>query len=225
MGMKKPLRFWIAVGIWLSIFTLSDGFSATEIIHAVALGQNGLVRVKVHRLTVDPTSENPVVVLVDSTEERALLIWIDFFEARAISMEMQGIKSPRPLTHDLLENVIRKAQNTVHRIVITHIRENTYYAKIVMELDNAITEIDARPSDSIVMALKFDVPIFVSETLFTEKAVSLGVQNDIEKKYGLTLQELSPALAEYFSFGTTNGVFVSQVRKGSHAQRDRVPAL
>jgi S1-C subfamily serine protease len=91
-----------------------------------------------------------------------------------------------------------------------------------MEIENAIAEIDARPSDSIVMALKFDVPIFVSETLFKDKAVSLGRQNDIEKKYGLTLQELSPALAEYFSFGSINGVFVSHVRKGSRAERDGI---
>ena len=218
----KSLRYLTAVSIWLSIFTWHSGITTAEVIPVVVLDQKELIEVKIYRITVDPKSENPVVILADSSEEQALIIWIGFFEARALSMEMQGINPPRPLTHDLLENLIHKTKSKVHHIVITHIKENTYYAKIVMEIGSTIVEMDARPSDSIVMALKFKAPIFVSKDLFKEMAIPLGGQEEIEKQYGLTIQDLTPSLVQVFSFPETHGVLVSDVRKGSDAEKDGI---
>ena len=218
----KSLHYLAIVSIWLPMLTVFADNTGAVVVRPVDSEKKELLEVNVHRLTVDPKSNNPVVILADGSEERALLIWIGFFEARAISMEMQGVKPHRPLTHDLLGTVIQKAKSKVRHIVITHMRENTYFAKIVMEIESAVVEIDARPSDSIVMALKFKVPIFVSKNLFNDMAIALQTVKDIEKKYGLSLQELNPALAEYFSFGSTDGVLVSSVRKDSRAEKDGI---
>ena len=188
----------------------------------LALEQNELLQVKVHLLSVDPANSQPMVFLADSLEERALPIQIGLFEANAIYSEIQGIKHRRPLTHDLLERIIRKANGKIHRIIITHLKEGIYYATIVMERGSSLVEIDARPSDSIVMALKFKAPIFVSKTLFKNMAIPLGEQKEIEEQYGLTLQDLTPSLAQCFSFRSTHGALVSGVRKGSCAEKDGI---
>jgi S1-C subfamily serine protease len=110
----------------------------------------------------------------------------------------------------------------VRHIVISHVKENIYYATIVMEKEGSIIEIDARPSDSIALALKFKAPIFVTKTLFENMAISLEEQNDLMEQYGLTLQNLTPALAQYFSLGSTAGVLVAKVREGSSAEKDGI---
>lgn len=188
------------------------------------LEQKDIMRVNVYRLVLDPQSSQPVVVLADVPQERALLIWIDYFEGQAIHSELEGIEHPRPLTHDLLERIIQKTNGRIHHIVITELRQNVFYAILVMERDGSLVEIDARPSDSIVMALKFKAPIYVAKSLFDEMAVSLGEHNEPEEEYGLSLQDLTPSLAEYFSYGADRGVLVSAVRKGSRAAADGMQA-
>jgi bifunctional DNase/RNase len=216
LSLLATIGLWLVASIWLCGETMADGFTP------VALEQKELLEVKVHQLLKDPTSKQPVVFLVDSLEERALLIWISFFEADAIHSEMQGIKHRRPLTHDLLERIIQKVNGKIHRIVITHIEEGIFYATIVLEKGDTFLEIDARPSDSIVMALKFKAPIFVSKDLFKEMAIPLDGQEEIEKQYGLTIQDLTPSLVQVFSFPETHGVLVSDVRKGSDAEKDGI---
>jgi hypothetical protein len=88
----------------------------------------------------------------------------------------------------------------VRRIVITHVKENIYYAVIVMETEGTLIEIDARPSDSIVLALKFNAPIFVAKSLFNEMSIAIEEKKEAIKRYGLTLQDLTPGLVQYFSF-------------------------
>jgi len=188
----------------------------------VALEQNELIQVKVQQVFLEPGRNTPVVILADSIEERGLLIWIGFLEANAISSEMQGISHRRPLTHDLLEKIILKANLKIQRVVITHIEEGIYYARILIEVGESIMEIDARPSDSIIMALKFKVPIFVSASLFSEQSIPLVGREQIEKDYGLTFQELTSSLAQAFSFGSRPGILVSDVRKGSRAEKDGI---
>ena len=182
--------------------------------------ESKLLPVKVYRLILDPVSQHPVVILADSLEERALPIWIDTFEANAIHSEMEGIKHRRPLTHDLLERIIQKADAKIHQIVITQLKENIYYATIRMEVAGTFSEIDARPSDSIVVALKFNAPMFVSRDLFKDKAMPLGEEKEIEEHYGVTLQNLTPSLSQAFSFESTKGTLVSDVRRGSRAEMD-----
>jgi hypothetical protein len=220
MQIVRIIRFLVMVGFCLATWFWNCGEVRSESSATVAVEQEELLHVTVHRLIIDPTSQQPVVILADSFEERALLIWIDFFEANAMHWAMQGVKHRRPQTHDLLERIIEKLNGTIRRIVIPRIEENIYYATILVETGDSLVEIDARPSDSIVLALKFNAPIYVSKTLFKEMAVPLGEPKGIEEVYGLTLQDLNPSLAKAFSFGSTRGVLVSDVRPGSSAEKD-----
>ena len=181
-----------------------------------------LMKVKFHNLTVDPQSNQPVVLLADPDEERALIIWIGFFEARAMHSEIKGDVPLRPLTHDLLKQIILKSNGTIHHIVITQLKENIFYANIVIKQGNDFVEIDARPSDSIVMALKFKAPMYVSKELFDKMAVSIKEQTEIEDEYGLTLQDMTPSLAKYLSYESEQGVLVSSIQKGSRAEKDGI---
>ncbi len=179
-----------------------------------------LLQVKVLRLVIDPGTGQPVVFLADPREERVLPIWIGPFEANAIQAVLQGSKSFRPLTHDLLEAVIRKSNGKVQRIIITHSQDGIYYATMVIEKQGSTLRMDARPSDSIVMALKFKAPIYVSNNLFREMSLPLGEGQEIEEHYGLSIQELTPLLSESFSYGSQKGILVSDVRPGSLAEKD-----
>ncbi len=215
-------RFSMIIGLWLlsSVFFINT--STTEGATSESLDSDNLIKVKFHNLTIDPQSKQPVVLLADPNEERALLIWIGFFEARAMHSEMQGIEPFRPLTHDLLKRIIQKSDGTIHHIVITHLKENVYYANIVIERNGSFFEIDARPSDSIVMALKFKAPIYVAKDLFEKMSISIKEQAEIEDEYGITLQDLTPSLAKYLAYESDRGVLVSNLRKGSRAEKDGI---
>jgi uncharacterized protein len=222
MKHTKNMRCLAALGLFMAVFTWTSGQTAQAVNPSAGPEQRELLEVKVHRLIVDPTSQQPVVILADSSEERALLIWISSFEASAIYRELQDVKPVRPQTHDLLESIIQKVSGKVHHIVIPRVEGNIYYATIVLQKADVFVEIDARPSDSIVMALKFKAPIFVSNSLFAEMAIPLAEQQGIEEVYGLSLQNLTPELAKAFSFKSTGGVLVSDVRNGSRAEQDGV---
>ena len=179
-----------------------------------------LVQVKVHNMILDPRNNRPVVSLADLDETRAMLIWIGENEARAIYGEMEGAENLRPMTHDLFESVIQKLDGSIQRIIITHTKDNVYYATLEVRRKKRLIKMDARPSDSIVMALKFDAPIFVSKDLFDEASLALGEQKAVEEKYGLTIQNLTPELAEYWAFESSEGVLVAGVRRESRAEKD-----
>ncbi len=202
--------------LWLSGDAVAEEFKPTGV------KQKELLQVKVYQLIVDPTNQQPVVFLADPLEELALPIWIGPFEANAILSEIKGLEHKRPLTHDLLGEIIRESQGNISRIIITHLKQGVYYAKIQMKRGSSTIEIDARPSDSIVMALKFKAPIYVSEKLFRNMAVSLKAQKDVKDQYGLTIQDLTPSLIDFFSYRTTHGVLISDVRKGSQAEKDGI---
>ncbi|MGQ9694400.1 MAG: bifunctional nuclease domain-containing protein [Thermodesulfobacteriota bacterium] len=182
--------------------------------------EGDIQELKVFQLIVDPASQQPVVLLTDLNQERALLIWIGPFEANAIQSELQGIKHHRPLTHDLLEMVIQKIGGRVERIIITHSKDGIYFAKLIMQKNNVPLEFDARPSDSIVLALKFKAPIFVSRQLFQEMAIPLKETKGVEEIYGLSIQDLTPELAQSFSFSSTKGALIAEVQTGSKAEKD-----
>jgi len=218
----RRIRFLVTVGLLLSVLISLCGDTVANEFIPVSLEKEQLLQVKVHQVFLEPERNVPVVILADPLEERGLLIWIGFLEANAISSEMQSISHRRPLTHDLLEKIILKANLRIQRVVITHIKEGIYYATILIEGGESLMEIDARPSDSIIMALKFRAPIYVSENLFRERSIPLAEPKEMEKDYGLTFQELTPSLAQVFSFGSKNGILVSDVRKGSRAEKDGI---
>ncbi|MEW6334981.1 MAG: bifunctional nuclease domain-containing protein [Thermodesulfobacteriota bacterium] len=179
-----------------------------------------LVELKVDRLVVDPASMQPVVLLLDPSGQRVMPIWIGPNEALAIQTELDGTVPPRPMTHDLLARVIGRLDATLRRVVITHEKEGIYHAVIVLEQDRKLFEMDARPSDSIAVALRCKAPIFISRSLFGEKAVLVPERQNIEQSYGLTVQELTTALAASFSYPKGAGVLIADVKEGSRAGRD-----
>jgi bifunctional DNase/RNase len=216
----KTRQIWMTAGLWLMVSIWLSGESMGERVALTVREEKDLLQVKIHKLIVDPTTLQPVVFLADSLEERALPIWIGPCEANAINLEIQGANPPRPLTHDLMVRMMEKVNAKVQRIIITHSKEGTYYATLVMDRGGSLEEIDARPSDSIVIALKFKAPIFISKSLFTAMAVSLDEQKGVEERYGVTIQELTPLLAQSFSYKSTRGALVSDVREGSLAEKD-----
>lgn len=124
-----------------------------------------LVEVSVESLGLDRTTKSPVVVLRESGGDRALPIWIGPGEASAIHMHMADISVGRPLTHDLLVSVIRDMGGTLSRVVITRVQKNTYFAELHVRIDGRAVTVDARPSDSIAIALRTGSPIFADESL------------------------------------------------------------
>lgn len=130
---------------------------------------NEMLPAKIHGLAVDPESKSPVVILSTEDSTRVLPIWIGHFEAWAIAMELQQLKSKRPLTHDLMSIIITELEARVLRVEVTELREQTFYARICVETKDGVHNIDARPSDSIALALKTKAPIFVNASLFNIK--------------------------------------------------------
>ncbi len=128
-----------------------------------------MIEAKVNGLALDMTTNSPVVILSTSDSDRLLPIWIGHYEALAIAMELSGVTSRRPLTHDLLKSVIATLGGKVQKVEVTELKEQTFYAKIYVEMDGSILKIDARPSDSIALALKTKVPLYVAEELFQLK--------------------------------------------------------
>jgi len=208
------------IGIWLMTLSCFQAGTAAKVSAAVAPDSEPLIQVNVYRLVVDPASQQPVVTLVDSDEKRAFPIWIGLSEARALHLVLEGMEPFRPLTHDLLGRIIKKVDGKIHRVVITHVKDNVFYATLVLEKDDSLIEIDARPSDSIVMALKFNAPIYVTRSLFEKMSIPMETSHEVEEKYGLNLQEVTPELAKYLSLKSSRGVMVSAVRPGSRAEKD-----
>jgi hypothetical protein len=116
-------------------------------------------------LMVDPITNMPIVILRDKEGGRVLPIWVGIFEANAIALQIENITTPRPMTHDLLRNVIHDLGASVQKIVICDLQENTFYALLYLTVHGEIVAIDARPSDAIALALRTRAPIFVEESV------------------------------------------------------------
>lgn len=123
-----------------------------------------LVEVKIGALIMDPNTNTPIVVLKGVDSETVLPIWVGAFEANAIALEIEKVVPQRPMTHDLLRNVILECRLSASSVVITELLDNTFYAKIELtDMNNGRVSFDARPSDAIALALRLDCPIFVNK--------------------------------------------------------------
>jgi bifunctional DNase/RNase len=151
------------------------------------------IEMKIKGLVVDPISKMPIVVLEDTNKERMLPIWIGVFEANAIALKIENISTPRPMTHDLLKNFLKKLQISVEKIVVNDVRDNTFYALIHCLYNNNRLIIDSRPSDAIALALRTDAPIYVDEEV-VNKAHSLRFDESLEdsEKLKKWLESLKP---------------------------------
>ena len=119
------------------------------------------IEMKIRGLMVDPSTNMPIVLLKDPQSEALLPIWVGLYEANAIALEVEKSQTPRPLTHDLLKNLIHGLNAHVQRVVVTELRDDTFYAVIWMEQNGEVVALDSRPSDAL--ALRTDCPIFVDE--------------------------------------------------------------
>jgi bifunctional DNase/RNase len=131
-----------------------------------------MIRMRVAHLGLDRTSNTPVVILREEEGERTLPIWIGAPEANAIALELQGVKPERPLTHDLMKHLITGLGGELRRVLIAGLRENTYLAQLLIYRGGEVFEVDARPSDSIALALRMNAPIFSNEDLLDRSAKS-----------------------------------------------------
>ena len=130
-----------------------------------------MIEVKVDSIRVSLMSHNRVVVLKEMDEERYLPIWIGPYEADAITLALQGVRVARPLTHDLLKSLVSALGAQVSHVVVHDLRNDTFLAYIILDIDGQRTEIDSRPSDAIALAVRVDAPIFVSEVVMDQAAI------------------------------------------------------
>jgi bifunctional DNase/RNase len=149
-----------------------------------------LIAVRVDRVTLDTTSNRFVVILKDDIHNRWLPIVVGSTEAQAIALQLERITPPRPLTHDLMKNLLESIEVRVSRVVVNDLRENTYYALIGLKMNGSHLEIDARPSDAIALALRTAAPIFVSEEVMKRASVSEKDTEEAEEQPVPTLDKL-----------------------------------
>ena len=153
-----------------------------------------MIQMEIGGLGFDPRNLSPLVLLKDPDEMNFLPIWIGIFEAAAIAMELQGIKPPRPMTHDLLRAVLDQYGSKVERVVITDVREGTFFAQIEMVgKDGAKANIDSRPSDAIALAVRVGAPIFVAEQVMVQaKLVNAEKDQEETKKFKEFIENVRP---------------------------------
>lgn len=133
------------------------------------------VEMRIRGLMMDPMTNMPIVVLKDVGSDTVLPIWVGVYEANAIAMEIEKVTTPRPMTHDLIKNLLIGLDTRVHKIVVNELRDDTFFAVIWMERDGKIISIDSRPSDALAVALRVDCPIYVDEeVLKSSKKASTG---------------------------------------------------
>ncbi|HUP66315.1 MAG TPA: bifunctional nuclease family protein [Thermoanaerobaculia bacterium] len=152
---------------------------------------SSLVAMTIKGLMLDPVSNSPIVVLKDDEEKVFLPIWVGVFEANAIALQLENIGTPRPMTHDLLRNVIEKIEGKVDRIVISELRDSTFFARIDVSMGGRSVEIDARPSDAIALALRTEAPIFVAQTVL-DQAQTIVPEEQSEEKLKKWFESVSP---------------------------------
>jgi bifunctional DNase/RNase len=151
------------------------------------------IEMTIKGLMVDPITNMPIVMLKDMQGERVLPIWVGIFEANAIALQIENVATPRPMTHDLLRNVIKDLDGAVERVVVCDLRDNTFYAVIYLTVRGESVAIDARPSDAIALALRTRSPILVEDTVIDNaRSADLSSDRQDSKHLKKWLEELDP---------------------------------
>ena len=211
-SMRKYLKISL-VGVLLISLVFVSGSKGTSSV---------FVEMEVKGVSLDATGQNPVVILVDKEGKKALPIWIGLLEANAIDKELRSITSPRPMTHDLLYSILAQAQIKVKEVKIVDLKDNTFYATLFLKINKGVVEVDARPSDAIVIALKSKTPIFVSTKILDEQGIAFTKKEAFGERYGIRIQELTPSLASHFNFKGQKGVLVSEIVTGTLAEASEI---
>lgn len=201
---------------WLFLLGLVFAFPAAP----EGAQQTGSVETKIKTLMLDPNSQLPIVVLETVTDKQLLPIWIDLPEARAIALELEHVTTPRPLTHDLIRNILQGLGATVQRVLISDLRSNTYFAVVFLGFKGQEMQIDARPSDAIAVALRMKAPIYASAQVLA-KSKSLPALDtrakESQKKLGIQAQDLTAEIAALLDVSLQKGVVIVDVAPGSVA--------
>lgn len=137
------------------------------------------IEMKIRGLMMDPTANTPIIILKDISGDAMLPIWVGAFEANAIAVEIEKLATPRPMTHDLVKNIIWELGATVRRVVITDLMDNTFFAVIEMMKDGELLVVDSRPSDAIALALRVDCPIYVNEEVIKNSSTSVTEEGPV----------------------------------------------
>jgi bifunctional DNase/RNase len=152
-----------------------------------------MLEMVVHGITLDPVSQMPIVVLKAKDDEETLLpIWIGIFEADSILRELQKVEPPRPMTYELMKNVITQMGGVVDKVIINDLRDSTYYAEVHILQGNNLLIIDSRPSDAINIALRFSAPIFVEESVLEKSKVPKPEEDEEKEKLKEWLENIKP---------------------------------
>src|SRR5207302_10702536 len=140
------------------------------------------VEMKIRGLMMDPVTNMPVVVLKDVGGETVLPIWVGVYEANAIALEIEKVSTPRPMTHDLIKNLLLGLETRIHKVVVTELRDDTFYALIWLERDGQVISIDSRPSDALALALRTDSPIYVEEDVLKNSKISSAASDKVSNE-------------------------------------------
>jgi uncharacterized protein len=151
------------------------------------------IEMTIKGLMVDPITNMPIIILRDKDGQRVLPIWVGVFEANAIALQMENVTTPRPMTHDLLKNVIFDLKADIQKIVVSDLRENTFYALIYLVVNGEPVAIDARPSDAIALALRAQAPIYVEDRVIDHaKTVDFVPDKENSERLQKWLESLDP---------------------------------
>ncbi len=140
------------------------------------------VEMKIRGLMMDPVTNMPIVILKDVAGETVLPIWVGIYEANAIALEIEKVTTPRPMTHDLLKNLLIGLDARVHKVVVNELREDTFFAIIWLERDGQTISIDSRPSDALALALRVDCPIFVDDEVLKSSKLASSVSDRVSSE-------------------------------------------
>src|SRR3989441_7816620 len=140
------------------------------------------VEMKIRGLMMDPVTNMPIVILKDVNGTAVLPIWVGIYEANAIALEIEKVTTPRPMTHDLLKNLLMGLEIRVDKVVVNELKEDTFYALIWLERDGQVISIDSRPSDALALALRTDSPIYVEEDVLKNSKISSAASDKVSNE-------------------------------------------
>ncbi len=152
-----------------------------------------MIPMTVRGIALDPITNMPIIILKDKEEKRALPIWVGIFEANAIALELEKIATPRPMTHDLIKNILEGLGASVQQIVVNDLKDNTFFAVIEVNYNGNVVNVDARPSDAIALALRLNAPIFVTEKVVSKaKSMDIAEEKEDSDRWKEWLENLKP---------------------------------
>lgn len=134
---------------------------------------------KIRGLMVDPVTNTPIVILRDTSSNSILPIWVGVYEANAIALEIEKVTTPRPMTHDLIKNLLTGVEAKVHKVVVSELKDETFYAVIWLEQNGELISVDSRPSDALALALRLDCPIYVEEQVLQNSRSATNISDKV----------------------------------------------